>query len=211
MPSTVSPQDRDDYLVTLYFGGGDNYLRLCMDRAYGDFQRTLRGIGNLERAHQMRDSANAALIEMFAAIQATNAPTQQQFDVWHRGACDRLAAIYRQHGYESFCVGHAQKWLNMTFKYIYVMGERRTGRFRHLYDRCHVPLDNILINALKPHGFLPLGCAWSTLNDYQVYLERQCWIRRHFAIAPLDVEFLLWMDRQLPEGAVRDAAPQPQE
>jgi hypothetical protein len=99
----------------------------------------------------------------------------------------------------------------MTFKYIYVMGEGRIGSFRHLYDLCHVPLDNILIDALRRYGFRPLGCAWSALADYGVYLNRQCWVRHQFAIAPLDVELLLWMDRQLPAGAVRDAALQPQE
>lgn len=206
MPSMVSPQDRDDCLITLYFGRGNDYLRLCLDRAYGDFKRTLRGIGDHEGADQARNSADAALIEMFTEVQATNAPTQQQFDAWHRGACDRLAAIYQQRGYNSFFVGHAQKWLNMTFKYIYVMGERRLARFGHLYGLCHVPLDNILIDALRGYGFAPLGCAWSNLNNYETYLDRQHWVRRRFTIAPLDVEFLLWMGRQLPAGAVRDAA-----
>jgi hypothetical protein len=65
-------------------------------------------------------------------------------------------------------LGHAQKWLNMTFKYIYVMGEQRVSSFGHLYDLCHVPLDNILIEALRKEGFQPLACPWSRLKDYTI-------------------------------------------
>jgi hypothetical protein len=91
------------------------------------------------------------------------APTQKDFDEWHRGACERLAAIYGERGYKSFFVGHAQKWLNMTFKYIYVMGEQRLPGFGHLYDLCHMPLDNILMDSLRRYDFPGLPCAWSRL------------------------------------------------
>jgi hypothetical protein len=57
--------------------------------------------------------------------------------------------------------GQAQKWLNMTFKYVYVMGEHRLPGFIHLYDLCHVPLDNILMNRLYPYAFQRLPCRWS--------------------------------------------------
>ena len=86
----------------------------------------------------------------------------------------------------------------MTFKYIYVMGEQRLPGFGHLYDLCHVPLDNILIDALLPYDFQPLPCAWSKLKNYDIYLDRQRWVRSRFQLAPLDVEFLLWMRRPLP-------------
>ncbi len=132
---------------------------------------------------------------MFASIQAIKpSPTQVQFDEWHRSACVELVKIYRSGGYRSFCVGHAQKWLNMTFKYIYVLGDERLPGFGHVYDLCHVPLDNILIAALRPYGFQPLGCPWSRLKDYDIYLDRQHWVRNRFQPAPLDVEFKLWMD-----------------
>jgi hypothetical protein len=91
--------------------------------------------------------------------------------------------------------GHAQKWLNMTFKYIYVMGKQRISGFDRLYDLCHVPLDNILIDALQEKGFEPLPCPWSRLTDYDTYLERQRWMPNQFKpMAPLDVEFRSVMD-----------------
>jgi hypothetical protein len=49
------------------------------------------------------------------------------------------------------------------------------------------------------HGFQPLDCAWSQLDDYDVYLDRQRWVRDRFTLAPLDVEFHLWMHKPLPK------------
>ena len=48
-----------------------------------------------------------------------------------------LADSYRRDGYSKFAVGHGQKWINMTVKYMFVMGERRIAGFSHLYDFCH--------------------------------------------------------------------------
>ncbi len=136
---------------------------------------------------------------MLIAIRNSRAPTQQKFDDWHQEACKRLADIYRECGYQWFAVGQAQKWLNMTFKYIYVMGEQRLPGFDHLYDFCHVPLDNILIDRLLTYEFPRLQCAWSRLNNYDTYLDRQHWVRNRFkSLAPLDVEFRLWMGQSLP-------------
>jgi hypothetical protein len=82
------------------------------------------------------------------------------------------------------------------------MGEQRLPGFAHLYGLCHVPLDNILIGRLKDYKFQPLPCAWSKLTDYDIYLDRQLWVRSNFPLAPLDVEFQLWMGRQLHTSSV---------
>jgi hypothetical protein len=172
----------------------------CLECPRSCFKRTLRGIGNrdvLPRAEEAKTRADEALSQMLAAIRGMDAPTQEQFDEWHRRACEQLAAIYRECDYGSFFLGHAQKWLNMTFKYIYVMGEERLPGFRHVYDLCHVPLDNILMDAFRQYGFEPLPCAWSRLNDYNLYLDRQRWVRNRFPLSPLDAEFKLWMGRSV--------------
>lgn len=200
MPSILQRSDYVDFLFCLKFGRGDP-LPACFDQAYLDFKRTLRGIGKRDvfpRADEARRRADEALNQMITSMRGMNAATQKDFDEWHRGTCERLAAIYREYGYTSFHVGHAQKWLNMAFKYIYVLGEQRLPGFRHLYDLCHVPLDRILLDALMRYDFPPLPCPWSKLDDYDIYLARQRWVRSRFRLAPLDVEFLLWMHRPVP-------------
>jgi hypothetical protein len=172
MPSTLQRSDYEDCLIVLYFGRGKDNLSLCRQRAYGDFKRTLRGIAGLPRAEEAHKRADEVLNQNLTAIRGIEAPTHEKFGEWHRRACERLTAIYRECDF-SFSVGQAQKWLNMTFKYIYVMGDARIPGFGHLYDLCHVPLDRILVNALLQYGFEPLPCAWSSLNDYGVYLGSQ--------------------------------------
>jgi hypothetical protein len=166
--------DREACLIAFYFGRDEDYFSLCHKRAYRDLQRTLNGIGKPEM-REARPRANAALSRMFVEIKSMASATQADFDDWHRAACKELKATYAAFGYKSFYVGHAQKWLNMTFKYIYVMGGKRISGFGHLYDLCHVPLDNILLAAIQKHGFQPLDCSWSRLDDYEAYLERQRW------------------------------------
>ena len=93
-------------------------------------------------------------------------------------------------------MGHAQKWLNMAFKYIYVMGEPNTEFSRHF--TIYAPLDKILITALSPLGFQNLPSVWSNLNDYEAYLDRQRWLRHRFSLAPLQVNFYCgWAGRFL--------------
>ena len=194
MSSILRRSDYEDYLVHVYFGRIDDPMQACLRRAYLDFNRTLRDIAKLE--NNISHKATKVLKEMFALIQETNAPAPKQFDEWHRSSCDRLKATYRECGYTRFSVGHAQKWLNMTIKYIFVLGEARLPGFAHLYDLCHVPLDNILMDRLRADfGFQPLPCAWSKLDDYEIYVDRQQWVRNHFPLAPLDAEFCLWIGR----------------
>ena len=47
------------------------------------------------------------------------------------------ADTYKQCGYRSFKLGQAQKWLNMTFKYPYVMGEAHIPGFGRSQDPSH--------------------------------------------------------------------------
>jgi hypothetical protein len=200
MQSTLDRSDYVNFLVRMKFGK-DDPLSACSREAYKDFQRTLRGVGKADvfpQATKARQRANEALIQMIIFIRDVNVVAEKDFDDWHRKACARLAATYRDLGYPSFRVGHAQKWLNMTFKYIYTMGEQRLPGFDHLYGFCHVPLDNILTDALRRYDFPPLPCKWSKLADYDTYLDRQLWVRKRFPLAPLDVEFRLWMGSELP-------------
>jgi hypothetical protein len=94
-------------------------------------------------------------------------------------------------------VGQAQKWVNMTFKYIFTLGEQRLLGFQPFYSQCHIPLDKILIAQLTKYGFPTLKSAWSRIDDYNEYLGLQNWVRERFSLAPMDVEFYLWMGKEV--------------
>lgn len=196
--SILTRADYEDYLVTLYFGLATDHLINCIDRAYLDFSRTLHGLRMVETKSDVHAQARSDLQAYFAGLRNPQAPPldQASFDHWHQQVCQHLSMLYAEHSYHMF-VGQAQKWINMTFKYIFTVGEQRLPGFRQLYQFCHVPLDNILLQRLQPYGPPQLLGRWSRLDNYPEYLAYQRWIRQQFSLLPLDVEFFLWLGRSL--------------
>ncbi len=197
--SILTHSDYENFLVHLYFGRDGDYLLRCVRRAYLDFSRTLHGLGKLASKDVLRKRATSELRRIFSDLKGDLATVtnQAEFDTWHRATCQRLSAIYKEHGYHRFYVGQAQKWVNMTFKYIFTLGENRIPGFGGVYEFCHAPLDRVLIERLAKYGFPRPPCAWSRLDNYDEYLKCQCWIQQHFELLPLDVEFRLWSGRDI--------------
>ncbi len=195
--SRLTRRDYEDFLVTLYFGYGRDDLWLCIDRAYRDFSRTMRGFATLAGKSEVHQQARRCVREQLTHLSLLELDEAAQFDAWHRQSCETLSAVYRENGYPLFYIGQAQKWLNMTLKYIFTLGAERIAGFDDCYAFCHVPIDNILVQRLDRYGFPPLTTRWSRIADYERYLSYQSWIRAHFQYPPLDVEFLLWMGKPL--------------
>ena len=176
--SILTRADYEDYLIRLYFGSESNPLSACVNRAYLDFNRTLHGIRTLNNAKELHGKTVNGLKGAIAKLKArlTNPIASAEFDDWHRATCNKLILFYKDYGYHLF-VGQAQKWVNMTMKYVYTLGEERVSGFNHAYPYCHIPLDNIILGQLTKYNFLPLTCTWSRLDDYNEYLKRQVWVR----------------------------------
>ena len=84
----------------------------------------------------------------------------------------------------------------MTFKYIYAYGEEQLAGYEDIYQFCHVPIDNFVIEALhnRPVGKqLELTTRWSRIEKYQEYLAYQKILANAYVGTPLlDMEFSLW-------------------
>jgi hypothetical protein len=188
----------EDYLLRLYFGAESDLLSACINRAYLDFNRTAHGLGKLARAKELHSQAIDVLKEEFAELKTllANPIDSSSFDNWHKAVCQQLIGLYSSYSY-TFFVGQAQKWVNMTLKYIYTFSENRIAGFETAYPYCHIPFDNIILDQLASYGFPIITCAWSRLDDYGEYLSRQTWIRQKFVRVPLDVEFLLWLGQKV--------------
>lgn len=193
-----TPAEQNEFLLRLYFGT-ESPLRACVNRAYLDFSRTLHGIDQATDAAALRREAGELVQTWLANLPGLSPDTSQGvFDSSHRSRCEQLCRLYGRHGFRSFAVGQAQKWLNMGLKYVYVFGEERLPGFVGLYHLGHVPLDNIILDRLAPFGCPRLSSGtWSRLSQYGEYLGFQCWIRDKFPdSAPLAMEFRLWQTRE---------------
>ncbi len=115
--------------------------------------------------------------------------------MWHRETCLNLIDEF---GASEMHYGQAQKWVNMTLKYLFAVGSvgiEDIGNISRAYSWAHMPIDRIIVNQLRkvgfPHGLLPKG-SWSKMNQ-QDYSELQLNLREYFADECLmAVEFRLW-------------------
>jgi len=185
-------RDYEEYLLRLIFGAEID-ISSCAKVAYGDFNRTLKGIRQLANRDDLHTKAEKVLMDALATIKTRleNPITENEFDSWHRKTCDDIGAIYGDPFV--FHAGQAQKWVNMTLKYIFTVGEEHIAGFGRVYTFCHAPIDNVVLARLNRYGFDRPTKAWSQF-DYDEYFKCQEWMREKFKPTPLlDIEFLLWM------------------
>ena len=133
--------------------------------AYLDFNRTLRGISKVDNAAKLHTNAVDVLSKSLAELkEMLKTPTDQTiFDTWHEETCAKLIAVYE--GSYTVYGGQAQKWVNMTLKYVYTLGDERISGFKAAYPLCHAPLDNIVVKELVKFGFPGLtDVVWSKLD-----------------------------------------------
>jgi hypothetical protein len=186
-----SQDNQRDFLYRLYFGTGADVLERIVRRAYQDFSRTMHGIGKCPNAQGIASRQLRHEISLLPGNRA--AATQEGFDIWHETTCRALCSSYAQLGYHQFFIGQAQKWVNMTLKYVFVFSETRLPGYSSFYRLCHVPIDNILLRAPEFEALATFTGAWSRINDYEAYLSFQKAVRQRFpASAPLAVEFQAW-------------------
>jgi hypothetical protein len=190
-----SREEHFDFLVRCYFGQGTDLMQLCVHRAYLDLNRTLHGFAKHKNADLLRKSAYKCVIKLLKALPSREISSQHQFDEWHEAACAQLRHLYRNHGFVRFSVGQAQKWLNMSMKYVFTLGEGRLPGFASLYQFAHIPIDNVFLQIAVALGVPSLRVPWSRLDDYVTYLRYQLAFRDLFRGSfPLAAEFKLWLE-----------------
>ena len=133
--------------------------------------------------------------------------TQEAFDQWHEEICEKIRKVDDKNGVlkDGLTYGQAQKWVNMTLKYMLVTGEW-DDKLEHYKSFLHVPLDSYIIAAAKQNekekiydGMAIYGLGvedrigtWSKITDYEKYLEYQKAIRKKVK-SPIDWEGQAWI------------------
>ena len=194
---TPTSADQFDYLLRLYFGDNRDRLSRCVGRAYRDLNRTLHGFAQVAEGEEVRGRASLVVRSFLKdLVESAGAEFDQgAFDGRHQAACTQLCSTYSGAGFGEFRVGQAQKWLNMALKYVFAFGEARLPGYTRVFELAHIPLDNIILDQLRPYGVPRLASAWSRVGSYEEYMGIQLWVRSAFpGSAPLAVEFALWQN-----------------
>ena len=165
------------FLRLAYFGNIDEPYNAAGDRAYRDFCRTVdfpkteqkltrqeqiqRYIERQKKKKKIYNWLQDELLEL-------NCKNSKEFDSWHCRTCKKIIEDFSKEAKLHY--GQAQKWLNMTLKYLLVLGRPEANR---QIAFLHVPIDNIVIQTASEH-VKPCRKPWSQWNenDYKDYQER---------------------------------------
>lgn len=187
--------DKDiiDFLKAIYFGDYTNTLQAASNRAYRDMNRTIRfkSLSACVRV-ELREQVYIIFNEEIKYLVNGNIKKREDFDEWHCTVCTRMKEIYANRGI-LLTYGQAQKWLNMTIKYLYIL---EAYTFEDVFDFLHIPLDNYVfdiandvLNVDRP------TIVWSKWDDYEKqYLAYQKKIREQVRnCEPMRWEFRYWL------------------
>lgn len=192
-----------------YFGNLKDPIEAASNRAYRDMCRTLNfdilpkkdkdtTIWNLKK------DVNFIFKKEIPIINEGSITSQKEFDTWHHGLCDNIIEKckkiekYKKTDNDKkekiqLTYGQAQKWVNMTIKYLYIL-EVEGYSFDNIIMWLHIPIDNYIFDAVEKELEIdrPVD-AWSRWDKYEEYLKYQKDIREEIAKkSDIDTPPLLW-------------------
>jgi len=181
--------------------GGYLSIDACINTAYRDFCRTMHGIMGNDLNEAMRSEASDIIRRMIGKVLKASF-TQAEFDKLHSSACKAVKKVYSDNR-TSFFIGQAQKWINMSLKYVYLLylvdllDINKTGieMLKQNYRHFHLPIDNIVLQhqTVKRLYSEHIGnTAWSRIDDYPKYLVFQKNLREAVEIPLIVFEGQIW-------------------
>jgi hypothetical protein len=193
--TSLTDLDISKFWIRVYFGSEieKDFILSTIDRAYRDFNRTMYGIAekNKEKKYAyglLRSHMNEIINETL-----THNFNQNSFDIWHKESCDKLINEFERIINYPLHYGQAQKWINMTLKYLFAIGNGKINGIARNYKYFHIPIDNIIQKRLISYKIDEIPIKWSRINDYSIYMNYQYKVRNVFVgQIPMDIEFRIF-------------------
>lgn len=221
-------KDAVEFLLFTYFGlefeledgSLNSVLTVALEKAYND--ATLQGAynalkKNIEKGNSLKEDAMKILNSELQILLSKNS-AHTDYDTWHKNTCNKLMNHYAHVTYtnkngdfmgNAFTYGNAQKFVNMTMKYISLL--RRIlkvylpccefcnlfgTRIDELEEKFHVPVDSYIIEAVQKGPYKNhLGKkpeVWSKWNSKQ-YLAFSQGLNNELDKSPLEWEHKEWI------------------
>jgi len=192
----LTKEDFSKFWLRVYFGSEieKDFILSCIDRAYRDFNRTMHGIADKKKEDKYDYGYFRSLMNEIINDTLTNDFNQNSFDMWHKQSCDKLINEFEKIVNYQLHYGQAQKWINMTLKYLFAIGNEKINGIDRNYKYFHIPIDNIIQKKLNiEYNICNIPMKWSRINDYTIYMNYQIEVRsKLMGQIPMDVEFKLF-------------------
>lgn len=205
-------------------GQTDKILDVALDKAYND--ATMQGAYNTIKATNKNDVKNEKNIikEQIKSL----LDNKINYDEFHNRICRNLVEKYEYIKIEgkdesAFTYGNAQKWINMTMKYLYILSEvyheynpkcefdMYFDGIKNLYKDLQVPVDSYIIESLWNDTEIDLPIAtkknfreeeykdnraksWSKWDESEYKKFRDSFRKNKDDITPIDWEHKAWIE-----------------
>ncbi|SKA62802.1 hypothetical protein SAMN02745111_00704 [Eubacterium uniforme] len=157
-----------NFLICCYFGQSENLGRVAVDRAYIDMASHTLKFNDEFKDERWKCRYNASVV-LLDGLKNCN----KDFKEWHSSMVNALKMEYNGKlltDNKTLTEGQAQKWINMSIKYLYVFSvvlgknDERLKDFTELLsisvENYNMPIDSYI---LKEKGYKNI--SWSKLNE----------------------------------------------
>lgn len=166
-------------------------LDICENLAYRDFCRTIRFKGEHDT---FKDNVKVLITQNIDGLISVR--TKEDFDRKHKDLCEKIIEIanFQKVLEADFTYGQAQKWLNMTLKYMLLTGFWN-DKLQPIIGFLHIPVDSYIISAAKKYlGISITSKAWSKW-DIEIYEQFQKEVREKSGNEnPIEWEHKVWLE-----------------
>lgn len=187
----IEEKDILNFLKFSYFGNLNISIKVSSNRAYRDMCRTIKfnKLKDITDRRKLRDEVNIMFETEIKKLTSGSKKNPDDFNNWHGEVCENMKNLYEEKGIK-LTYGQAQKWINMTIKYLYLFGGYA---FDCVFEYLHIPIDNYIFVAVeKELRIVRPNNSWSKLDKTE-YLKYQKDIRERIEKdSNIDVPPLLW-------------------
>ncbi|WP_461467264.1 hypothetical protein [Parvimonas micra] len=183
------------FLRFSYFGDLNISIKVASNRAYRDMCRTIKfnKLKDITDRRKLRDKVNIMFETEIKKLTSGSKKNLDDFNNWHGEVCENMKNLYEEKGIK-LTYGQAQKWINMTIKYLYLFGGYA---FDCVFEYLHIPIDNYIFVAVEKELKIDRpNNPWSKLDETE-YLEYQKAIGEELKkrkYSPLCWEFKNWLE-----------------
>lgn len=180
---------RNDWKYSLKGIPEEEIIETAIKKAYAPSMRRAIKLNGKSSKKPREECAKFMLSNISKNYKTIN--DARSFDDFAKVCCDNIVNIFHdKYGIEDYTYGNAQKWLNMTFKYM--LSADNMDYDLKVFEVCHIPIDSIIMNKAKEELVVePLSCAWSNCNNWDEIQGYQNSIRNAVEI-PLLWEIKNW-------------------
>lgn len=177
------------------FGTEENNEKATAKRAYRDMCRTIRFEKGVSQ--KQKNDCRARVVKLIETeIKNCNSiDTVEKYDKFHDSLCLHIIDCYDNQTIAEITYGQAQKWVNMTMKYLCVLYEGQCDWLNKIYSFLHIPIDSIILDKAKkefPNEFPVNNTPWSQLSREE-YITIQNKLRAVIKdVTLMDWEFKAW-------------------